>query len=217
MIRPDLVLTAAHCLYDADKQRHYDPRKIEFRAGWRDGKAVARRYGKRAVVHSEYENNGSLSARQVRNDVALLQLADPILSTHADPFRHENGAKIGADVSVVSYGKGRNDVPSRQRSCQVLDAESGVIVMTCDVVPGSSGAPVFSMKSGRPRIVSLVSALGYVGNQQVSFGMHIEKPLAEVMADFQAGRRVFPSATANAKRVTVGAERKVGGARFVRP
>ena len=94
MIRPDLVLTAAHCLYDADKKRQYEPRQIEFRAGWRDGKAVARRYGKRAVVHSGYQNDGSLTADQVRNDVALLQLADPILSTHADPFRQDRKSVV---------------------------------------------------------------------------------------------------------------------------
>jgi protease YdgD len=217
MIRPDLVLTAAHCLYDAENNKQYDPRKIEFRAGWRDGKAVARRFGKRAVIHSMYDNEGRLSAKQVQHDVAVMQLADPILSTHADPFRHENGAKEGAQVSVVSYGQGRNDVPSRQRSCQVLDASKGVIVMTCEVVPGSSGAPVFSMDSGRPRIVSLVSALGFVKGKQVSFGMNIEKPLSEVLADFRAGRRVFPQADATARRLVVGSERKAGGARFVRP
>ena len=187
------------------------------RAGWRDGKAVASRFGKRAVVHSDYQNDGDLSAEQVRNDVALLQLADPILSTHADPFRHEKGAARGTEVSVVSYGKGRNDVPSRQRSCQVLDAERGVIIMTCNVVPGSSGAPVFSMQSGRPRIVSLVSALGYVQGKRVSFGMHIEKPLAKVLADFHSGKGVYPATAVSAKRLKVGGERKAGGARFIRP
>lgn len=217
MIRPDLVLTAAHCLYDAENKQQYDPRKIEFRAGWRDGKAVARRFGKHAVVHSSYKNEGDLSAEQVRHDVAVMQLTDPILSTHADPFRYENGANEGAEVSVVSYGKDRNDTPSRQRSCRVLDAAQGVIVMTCDVVPGSSGAPVFSMDSGRPRIVSLVSALGFVGGERVSFGMNIEAPLAEVLADFRSGHRVYPKAVSTARRLTVGGEHKAGGARFIRP
>lgn len=217
MIRPDLILTAAHCLYDERKNQRIDPRKIEFRAGWRDGKAVARRFGKSAVVHAKYQNGGKLSSRQIRYDVALLQLVDPIQSTHADPFRSDSGVRDGAKVSVVSYGKGRNDAPSRQRSCDVLEAEQGVIVMTCDVVPGSSGAPVFSMKSGRPRIVSLVSALGYVNGRQVSFGMDLEAPLAEVLVDFRAGRGVFPAATQNIRRLSVGKDRKVGGARFVRP
>jgi len=217
MIRPDLVLTAAHCLYDDDKKRQFDPRKIEFRAGWRDGKAVARRFGKRALIHADYQNGADLSAKQIRNDVALLQLADPILSTHADPFRQDGGLKRGADVSVVSYGKGRNDVPSRQRSCEVLQVDRGVIAMSCDVVPGSSGAPVFSMSSGHPRIVSLVSAVGRVDGRQVSYGMDIRAPLAEVLQDFRSGDRVFPKAVTAARRLTVGGARKAGGARFLRP
>ncbi|MGR3660416.1 MAG: trypsin-like serine peptidase [Paracoccaceae bacterium] len=217
MIRPDLVLTAAHCLYDADNKRQYDPIKIEFRAGWRDGKAVARRFGKHALIHSDYQNGGGLSAKQIRNDVALLQLSDPILSTHADPFRQDGGLKRGVEVSVVSYGKGRNDVPSRQRSCKVLDVNRGVIAMSCDVVPGSSGAPVFSMNSGRPRIVSLVSALGLVDGKQVSYGMDIRAPLAEVLQDFRSGDRVFPKTVTTARRLTVGGVHKAGGARFLRP
>jgi hypothetical protein len=62
-----------------------------------------------------------------------------------------------------------------------------------------------------------VSALGFVKGKQVSFGMNIEKPLSEVLADFRAGRRVFPQAVATARRLVVGSERKAGGARFIRP
>lgn len=217
MIRPDMVLTAAHCLYDADNKQQYDPRKIEFRAGWRDGKAVARRFGKRAVIHSGYRNDGGLTVKQIRNDVALLQLAAPIQSTHADPFQHDKGPKKGAAVSVVSYGAGRNDAPSRQRSCEVLSVEDGVVAMTCDAVPGSSGAPVFSMHSGQPRIVSLVSALGVVNGTQYSYGMDIRLPLSEVLQDFGVGDRVYPKTVKEMRRLTVGSDRKVGGARFIRP
>lgn len=217
MIKPDLVLTAAHCFFKDGSDQPIDPRKIEFRAGWRDGKSIASRRGKSAIVHPNYKATAGLSTRQIRYDVALLQLADPIPSTHAEVFQPERGVGTGAHVSVVSYGKGRNDAPSRQRSCDVLEAQQGVVAMSCDVVPGSSGAPVFSLESGRPRIVSLVSALGVINGRQVSFGMDLEAPLADVMTNFRAGRGVFPARATKSRRIAVGGDHKADGARFLRP
>jgi V8-like Glu-specific endopeptidase len=219
MIQPDLVLTAAHCLYDSRTGEKMDPRKIEFRAGWRSGKSIAKRFGIRAVIHPDYQDNADskLSAQQIRNDVALIQLSDPILSTHADPFRADRGAGSGNAVSVVSYGQGRNDAPSRQRECQILDSRGGIFAMSCDVVPGSSGAPVFAMREGRPRIVAVVSAIGEIDGHDVSFAMDIERPLADALAALRSGQGVFPATVTSAKRLSVGGERTIGGARFVKP
>ena len=219
MIRPDLVLTAAHCLYDSRSGERMDPRKIEFRAGWRSGKSIAKRFGKRAVIHPGYgDGKGDmLTPQQIRNDVALLQLADPIPSTHADPFRTDRGAAAGNPVSVVSYGRGRNDAPSRQRECQILESQGGVMVMSCDVVPGSSGSPVFAMRDGNPRIVAVVSAIGKVEGRDVSFAMDIERPLADVMKALRTGDGVFPATVTSARRLTVGDARSAGGARFIKP
>lgn len=217
MIEPDLVLTAAHCFFTNGSAEPVDPRKIEFRAGWRNGKAIATRLGRAAIVHPGYDSRGQLSSAQIRHDIALLQLSDPILSTHADPFNTDVSVGNGAHVSVVSYGQGRNEAASRQRSCDVLESARGVLVMSCDVVPGSSGAPVFSLESGRPRVVSLVSALGVIGGRQVSFGMDLEGPLKQLQTDFRAGRGVFPETPTTSRRLTVGTARKAGNARFLRP
>lgn len=218
MIRSDLVLTAAHCLYDIKTGERVDPRRVEFRAGWRDGKAIARRMGKAAVVHEKFPDSPKLSARQIRNDVAVLQLADPILSTHALPFKANGSVKEGNQVSVVSFGAGRNNVASRQRACDVLEANDGVLAMSCDVVPGSSGAPVFAQRQGRQEIVSLVSSLGFIDGKPMSFGMDLQKPLADVLNDLKTGRGVFPKVSTGAKRITVGGGgQRTGGALFLKP
>lgn len=218
MIRPDLVLTAAHCLYDIKTGERVDPRRVEFRAGWRDGKAIARRFGKFAVVHSKFPDSPKLSARQIRNDVAVLQLAAPILSSHAAPFGTGGNLHTGHQISVVSFGAGRNNVASRQRSCDVLEANGGVLAMSCEVVPGSSGAPVFAERQGRQEIVSLVSSLGFLNGKPMSFGMDLQQPLADVLSDLKAGRGVFPVIATGAKRIVVGgSEKQSGGARFLKP
>lgn len=217
MIRSDLVLTAAHCLYDLDNAKMMDPRKIEFRAGWRDGKSVAKRFGKSAIIHSGFVNGSRDNGDQIRNDIGLLQLFDQIPTTHVDPFRTGGGVATGNTVSVVSYGAGRNSTPSLQKQCEVLETHEGLVAMSCDVVSGSSGSPVFAMHQGRPRVVSVVSSIGRVDGQKVSYGMDLREPLSELMADFRAGRGVFPSVSFGARKIGVGSSRESGGALFLRP
>jgi len=227
LIRPDLVLTAAHCLYDDDRQLR-DPRRITFHAGWRNGASVAFRRARVAIVHPGYDPASERNSARLRWDVALVQLESPIVSTHADPFLPGGGPLAqGTQVSVVSYGAGRMNAPSRQRACEVLDTHQGMIALTCDVEPGSSGSPIFADGDGtgtRPRIAAVVSAMGMMDGRRVSFAMDIDRPLADLMQDFAAGRGVFPDAPVEARRLTAGTNGLAGtaarseiGAKFVRP
>lgn len=219
LIATDLVLTAAHCFVNSDHDGLVDPSQIEFRAGWRAGQAVSDRRGKALVLHPNYDVGAvdAVTTRQIRWDVALLQLDAPIPYTHADPFLTDVGIDVDEEVSVVSYGKGRNNAASRQRSCSVIDQRQGVAAMTCDAVPGSSGAPVFAMRDGRPRIVAVISAIGEVDGAPASFAMDIDRPLARVLSDFHAGR-IFPQKATTARRLTVGeADNNQSGAKFVKP
>ena len=55
LIAPDMVLTAAHCLFDKASGARIDHSTIEFLAGWRNGRASAYRYVRRALVHPDYD------------------------------------------------------------------------------------------------------------------------------------------------------------------
>ena len=148
LVAGDLVLTAAHCLFDPETGQRLDPRDMTFRAALSDDVAVAERRGRRAVVHAAYDYTSSDGAARIRHDVALLQLEAPISVADADPFRTDSLS--GSDrVSVVSYARGREAAPSRQGVCRVLGAQEGLVAFDCDVTFGSSGAPVFQERNGR--------------------------------------------------------------------
>lgn len=217
LVGADLVMTAAHCLVDRQSGQRVDPRRVEFRAGWRDGRAVARRMGWASVVDPAFAGSSKVSGDQVRNDVALLVLASPIPATHATPFSAPGGPRAGDKVSVVSYGQGRNDAPSRQDSCDVLQASRGLLAMSCAVAPGSSGAPVFEMRDGRAVVVALVSSAGMVDGRQIAYGMDIAAPLARLLRDYRSGRGLFTANGTGAKRIGVTGARSAGGARFLKP
>ncbi len=217
LIAPNLVLTAAHCLYDKNTKQRIDPGTIEFLAGWRNGRASAYRSIRRAVVHPDYVYDGDVSSERVRNDVALLELQRPIRNTSVQPFSTATGPRKGAQVGVVSYAKDRAEAPSLQEVCAVVGTQQGMLVMSCNVDFGSSGAPVFSFDDGVPRIVSVVSAKAELHGQRVSLGTSLDEPLLVLQEELAAGKGFDQAPPPGVNRVVVGQSRRDTGAKFVKP
>ncbi len=216
LIAPDLVLTAAHCLYDKKTLQPIDPTTVEFLAGWRNGRASAYRAVKRAVVHPSYVYDGTLSPNRVRNDIALLQLQRPIRNTTVTPFETDARPRRGARVGVVSYAHDRSEAPSLQEVCSVMARQEGVLILSCDVDFGSSGAPVFTFDGDRPRIVSVVSAKARVEGAPVSLGASLADELALLEAQL-TGTHTGSAMPQGVSRVQVGEPRRNDmGAKFIR-
>lgn len=216
LIAPDLVLTAAHCLFDRDTGRRISPESIEFLAGWRNGRASAYRVVRRALTLPDYRFGGAVSSQRVKNDVALLQLRQPIRNTTIMPFSTAPRPEKGDQVGVVSYALDRSEVPSLQEVCGVIARQDGILVMSCDVDFGSSGAPVFSFANGEPRIVSVVSAKAEVRGERVALGSSVEDALMLLQAELATTLHQF-NPPPGANRVVVGQLRHDTGAKFIRP
>ena len=214
LVAPDLVLTAAHCLHDRATGARIDPARIEFKAGWRNGRAAAYRSVRRAVLHPDYRFDGEVTSDRVRNDVALLELHHPIRNTRVTPFETDSRPRKGQRIGVVSYAQGRAEAPSLQQECNVMARQEGVLIMSCDVDFGASGAPVFSFEGGRARIVSVVSAMAEVEGRKVSLGTQLLAPLDALRAALDAGQGVFQEA---APRTFTSGTRRDTGAKFARP
>ncbi|KPP83464.1 MAG: V8-like Glu-specific endopeptidase [Rhodobacteraceae bacterium HLUCCO07] len=219
LIAPDLVLTAAHCLFDKQSGARVDHAKIEFLAGWRNGRASAYRWVRRAVIHPDYSFDDAHDAARVRNDVALLELHHPVRNTTVTPFDTDVHPLKGDRIGVVSYAKDRSEAPSIQEMCRVLARQQGVLVMSCEIDHGSSGAPVLSFIDGAVRIVSVVSAKAEVDGAPVSLGTALEEPIALLKAELANGngRLDANSSSQQARRVIVGGARGDTGAKFIKP
>lgn len=183
LIAPDLVLTAAHCLYDKETGQRITVEEIEFLAGWRNGRAAAYRGARRAVHHPSYVFGAADRLERVAYDLALIELDQPIRLPSIRPFVVDGDPMLGEQVGVVSYARERSEAPSLQEVCDVLGRQPGVVVLTCNVDFGSSGAPIFAMDGGEPRIVSVVSAKAEVENRAVALGTSLDGPLEAVRAE----------------------------------
>lgn len=214
LIREDLVLTAAHCLFDPETAEPVDLSKVEFLAGWREGRASAYRWVRRAIVHPEYKYSQDLEADLVRNDIAILELAHPIRKSGVSPFATAKRPRKGEEIGLVSYGRNRSEAPSLQEYCDVLARQKGVLIMSCDVDFGSSGAPVFSFESGRPQVVSVVSAMANINGQKVSLGAQLDKPLELMLQTLDSSDRLVNDA--NTSLFSKGEQRDIG-AKFATP
>lgn len=217
LIETNLVLTAAHCLFSKATGERIDPTRIEFLAGWRRGRASAYRNVRRAVIHPGYEFEGEVSTDRVRNDVALIELDQPIRNTTVLPFPTGNRPGRGEEVGVVSYAKDRAEAPSLQRVCSVIARQQGVLVMSCDVDFGSSGAPIFSFSKGAPHIVSVVSAKAELEGNRVALGASLDDSLVLLRAELDGGGGFDQDPAPRTNRITVGGSRNSTGAKFVRP
>lgn len=217
LIAPDLVLTAAHCMYDKRTGAPYDLDEMEFLAGWRNGRAEAYRGVSKGVVHPDYNVDAVDKVKEVAHDLALLQLDMPIRLPGIKPFATSSHPRKGDEVGVVSYAKSRSEAPSLQELCHVLAGRPGVVMLSCNVDFGSSGAPVFAMRDGEPQIVSVVSSKADLETRKVALGTSLDNSLDVLQARLAAGDGILGSVQPVINRFGQGTARTVGGAKFMKP
>lgn len=209
LIADDLVLTAAHCMFDKATGARHDIGDIEFRLGLRNGRAEAYRGVKAAAVHPDYIYAGVDNLDRVAYDLALLQLDQPVRLPQVHPFATGSQPQTGDTVGVVSYAQDRAEVASLEPDCDVLDKGPDILVLSCDVDFGSSGAPVFHIgPDGRAVIVSVISAKAEVKGRKVALGTALDRGLNLLKAELGL------DAPGKVRLLSAGG---TGGAKFIRP
>ena len=86
LVAANLVLTAAHCLYDSRTGKRVAPRTLHFVGGYRRGNYVAHAVARAAFHPSAFSFRGDNGLTRAANDWAVLVLAAPI-ATKPIPVR----------------------------------------------------------------------------------------------------------------------------------
>ena len=216
LLAPDVVLTAAHCLFDPRSGKTVPARQVVFNAGYRNGVAGASVRARAYVLHPEFDYEGDTRGARVTRDLALVQLGRA-LAPRFDPFDTGDRPRKGSDVAMVSYGKGRAETPVLEDGCKVLARRSGMLVMDCEVALGSSGAPVFQRDtSGQMNVVSVISSALDLNGRQYALGTDLSRPLA-LLQDLLKNRPPDASAPDPGPAIRRPGPATGTGAKFLRP
>jgi protease YdgD len=160
LISETLVLTAAHCLYHPrtgravplEEFRFVPAHRIEENAGvWR----VAQ-----AVVLPGFTPGAAPEPQALRRDIALLELDAPVPPEAARPLPVGTLAPGDPPPAIVSYARSRAQAPSINPACPLIVRLAEVMVLSCAIDFGVSGAPVFVTTGDGPMLVAVVSAMG---------------------------------------------------------
>lgn len=157
LIRPDVVLTAAHCVADADAKTTIPADRLTFSAGLKDGRRLQNMRARRVDVHPGYFVAASrYDKRRVRVDVARVVLEGPI--RRAPSYAVASTPPLGADVAMLSYPGTKRKRVSIQAPCRIVERDTEFLLLDCETEPGSSGAPYFSVgRDGVARVVGIHS------------------------------------------------------------
>lgn len=157
LIRPDKVLTAAHCVADADAGILRAARNVTFSAGVKDGRSLQTVRARTVKVHPGYfVASDRYDERRVRVDVATVTLAAPV--TAASAYTLGQTPAAGADVALLSYPGARRERASIQAPCRITGRRTEFMELDCASAPGASGSPVFMIGAdGAPRVVGVLS------------------------------------------------------------
>ena len=221
LIRENLVLTAAHCVFHPETSRPFATDELTFLAGLRNGHAEAVRNVRRIMVLPDYRPEQGPDFDMIGRDIALLELSMPIsmasivpVSVARTPWREDR-------VTVVSYGREREGYASIEEGCEILDRQDAVRSMTCEVVSGSSGSPVMRVNQGRAEVVAVISATAQSRSGDISLAVMLEAHLATLLAQYQSGQAAPASVTTLGGTPSFilpgGGARDGIGARFIRP
>ncbi len=208
LIRPDVVLTAAHCVADVDGKTVAAAGDLVFGAGVRGGRAQEVAPARSVEVHPGYFVAADrYGERRVRVDVARVTLARPIRSAPA--YRLAATPPAGSEVALVSYARGRTGRASIQHPCRIVGRETEFLLLDCLSEPGASGSPYFTIGAGgEPALVGINSGRRERGDRAYALALAFAH-----VRDFAGPSGGAPAAAA-ASRSSAPAARGSGAARL---
>lgn len=180
LVAPDLVVTAAHCLYVPLTGLERSPHRVHFVAGYRLRRHEGHRTARTLKVHPDYDYSQTTATRAIGADLALVWLNAPL--DDIAPLSLAPGIAAGDEVAILSYGRDRPEIPSIQSPCTTTARVGPIVALNCDITFGVSGAPVFRQIDGEWRIVAVISSMGSYRGEPHAFAVALDEALTPLLS-----------------------------------
>jgi len=187
LIASNVVLTAAHCLYDKRTGAEFDVNHLSFRPGRQASRSQALVHVSQTLVHPAYRPARKGELTNLKHDLALLKLSSRVDARDAIPMRVAAPDVSGARAHTLSFGGVHRETALMQSNCNLTRHREGVLLSTCQAQLGTSGAPVIQLRDGRPHIVSIVSAKARADEQPVALVVSVADALQTMQGALGVG------------------------------
>jgi protease YdgD len=180
LIGPRHVITAAHCLFDGKINGFVKPQAIHFVAGQDRDKFAAHAVATALVTSPDFRFRmeerprwDKIALNMVKNDWAIVTLEQSLASPPV-PIRAMPTARLPdgtGEVALAGYGGDRAFVLSVHKGCtaQIDEPAAGLLVHTCDSMPGESGSPVLLLDADKAWLIGIHSAVSADFTPQVGY------------------------------------------------
>lgn len=162
LVAEDIVLTAAHCLYNSPRKAWIPPQSIIFVAGFQRGSAVAVSRGKRFVLDAKKDTQRRAFGAVAQLDWALIILEKPIgkITGYLDVINPSSVVAKNMDIVLASYSGLRPNVLSLTSDCGLPMMEAAnILLQDCMTMPGDSGASLLIEQDGKYQVIGVLSGV----------------------------------------------------------
>lgn len=182
LIGPRQVITAAHCLFDGKIDAFVRPQAIHFVAAQDRDKFAAHAIATAVVTSPDFRFRveerprwDQIGLGMVKNDWAIVTLAEPLppapVPIRAMPHARLPDEGSPGEIALAGYGGDRAFVLSAHKGCtaQTDAPATGLILHTCDSMPGESGSPILLLDGDKAWLVGIHTAVSSDFTPQVGY------------------------------------------------
>jgi protease YdgD len=180
LIGPRQVITAAHCLFDGKINAFVKPQAIHFVAAQDKDKFLAHSVATAFAAAPDFRFRveerprwDKIALDMVKNDWAIVTL-EQSLPPAPIPIRAMGQANLpgnAGEIALAGYGGDRAFSLSVHRGCtaQTDAPAAGLLLHTCDSMPGESGSPVLLLEGDKAWLVGIHAAVSSDFTPQVGY------------------------------------------------
>lgn len=185
LIAPDMVLTAAHCLWHKRTLSWVPTETLHFVAGYQLGEWVAASKVVAYRVARSYRFKQKPKLADQAFDWAVVTLAEPIGAQVGTIPPAADGRAAVADASAkrrpvtqAGYSRDKKHILTVHEGCHLgrYRKSSGLVDHDCDTVSGDSGSPILSFRDNKPTVIAIHVATAGAGKSGIRRGLAVALP-----------------------------------------